>query len=281
MADALAPAAEPHQTGRPTGDPLWDDWDTPLRVPAMPVLHLDGFEGPMDLLLYLAERQRIDLGRISVVALVEQFLAESTRVAHYVPVERRAEWLVLAARLVLLRSRMLFPASPEAAEDAERDAEREVARLHELRLVRAAAAWLAGRPQLGRDVFARPQGPDPRAASYMALMEACLAVLRDREEHPAEAQVYRPPLATVFRVEDALARLRSQVADMTEARPLAAFLPRLTEAMLREPVVVRSAVASTLIAALELCRAAVVGLDQAQAFGTITVSPRVAGAAAG
>jgi segregation and condensation protein A len=271
MADALASAAEP----RPTGDPLWDDWDTPLRVPATPMLHLDGFDGPMDLLLDLADRQRIDLGRISVVALVEQFLAESARFAHYVPVERRAEWLVLAARLVLLRSRLLFPASPAAAEDADHEAEREVARLHELRLVRAAATWLAGRPRFGHDVFARPQGPDPRAASYMALMEACLAGLRGREEQAGEVPLYRPPLATVFRVEDALARMRPLVAEMTVARPLAAFLPRLTEAMLGEPVVVRSAVASTLIAALELCREAVVGLQQTEALGPIMVSPRM------
>jgi segregation and condensation protein A len=184
--------------------------------------------GPLDLLLELAERQRVDLGRISILALVEQFLAETARVAHYVPVERRAEWLVLAARLVLLRSRLLFPASPEAAEDAEREAEREVARLDELRRVRAAAAWLAGRPQLGRDVFVRASpAPDPRAASYMALMEACLAVLR------------------------------------SASRPS------------------RSAVASTLIAALELCRETAAGLQQADAFGPITVSARAVEAAPG
>jgi segregation and condensation protein A len=161
-----AAADESPSSGRPTGDPLWYDCDTPLRVPAMPVLHLDGLEGPMDLVLDLAERQRIDLGRISVAALVEQFVAESARVAPYVPIERRAEWLVLAIRLVLLRSRLLFPASPEAEADAEREAEWELARLAEMRLVRAATAWLAPRPQLGHDVLARPPpGPDPCAAS--------------------------------------------------------------------------------------------------------------------
>ena len=106
----------------------------------MSVLHLDGFDGPMDLLLDLAERQRVDLGRISVVDLVEQFVAESVRVASYVPIERRAEWLVLATRLVLLRSRLLFPANRAVGEDAAREAGREVARLAELRFMRAAAA---------------------------------------------------------------------------------------------------------------------------------------------
>ncbi len=233
----------------------------------------------MDLLLDLAERQRIDLGRISMAALVEQFVAESARVAPYVPIERRAEWLVLATRLVLLRSRLLFPASPAEEADAECEAEQEVARLRELNFIRAAAAWLGERPQLGRDVFARPPpGADPRAASYMALMEACLTVLRGREELPAEAPVYRPALAAVFRVENVLARMRSLVAGMSEGRPLAAFLPGLDDEAIGEPIVARSAVASTLVAALELCREAVVGLEQAEAFGAIIIAPRVADA---
>ena len=281
MPDDRAVGDAPPSAGPPTGDALWDDWDTPLRIPAMPVLHLDGFEGPMDLLLDLAERQRIDLGRISVAALVDQFVAESARAALYVTIERRAEWLVLATRLVLLRSRLLFPASPAAEADAESEAEQEVARLRELSFIRAAAAWLGERPQLGRDVFARPPpGPDPRAASCMALMEACLTVLRGRGEQPAEAPVYRPVLAAVVRVEDVLPRMRSLVAGMSEGRPLTEFLPRLDEEAIGGPVVARSAVASTLVAALELCREAVVGLGQAETFGAIIVAPRVADAAA-
>ena len=142
------------------------------------------------------------------------------------------------------------------------------------------AAWLQARPQLGRDVFARPPpGPDPRAASYMALMEACLTVLRGSEEQPAAAPIYRPPLAAVIRVEDVLPRMRSLAATMTETRPLAAFLPPLDDEAIGDPIVARSAVASTLVAALELCRDAVIGLDQAEAFGVIIVAPRVADAA--
>ena len=186
---------------------------------------------------------------------------------------------MLAARLVLLRSRLLFPANPVEEADAEREAEHEVARLRELNFIRAAGAWLQARPQLGRDVFARPPpGPDPRAASYMALMEACLTLLRGRGEQPAEAPVYRPALAAVVRVEDVIARMRALVAEITEARPLAAFLPRLDDEAIGDPVVARSAVASTLVAALELCREAVVGLEQAEAFGAIIVAPRVADA---
>ena len=115
---------------RPRGDALWDDWDVPPRVPSAPVLHLDGFDGPIDLLLDLAERQRLDLGRISLVAPVDQFVAACARLAPHVLIERRADWLVMATRLVLLRSRLLFPATPEAAAEAEREAAGEGSRAH-------------------------------------------------------------------------------------------------------------------------------------------------------
>jgi segregation and condensation protein A len=242
----------------------------------MPILHLEGFDGPMDLLLDLAERQRVALGRISLLALVEQFVGAFLMAAAHVPMELRADWLVLATRLVLLRSRLLFAATPEAATAAERDAEEELAHLRELRSLRAAVAWLEARPQLGRDVLARPRRPDPVATSYMALLEACLTVLRARDEALAGTAVYRPQHAGVFRIESALARLRSLVAGLAEARPLMAFLPRLTEAARREPDLVRSAVASTLIAALELARDGLLTLEQEVPFATITLAARTA-----
>ena len=258
---------------RPAGEARWDDWDVPPRVPSAPVLHLDGFDGPIDLLLDLAERQHLDLGRISLTALVEQFVAAFAQLAPHVPIERCADWLVMATRLVLLRSRLLFPATPETAEAAEREAEREVARLDALRCIRAAAAWLEARPQLGIDVFPRGRsGPDPRAASYMALMEACLTVLRGRDDRPDEAAVYRPAIPDLFRIPEALVRMRTLVEEMNEPRPLADFWPAVPKDSPTELVVLRSAVASTLVAALELCRGAVVELDQRESYGAITVS---------
>src|SRR5208337_3487169 len=97
-------------------DPLWDDWDVPLRVPGAPELHLDGFDGPLDLLLDLAERARIDLSRISISAVIDQFVAALVRYQTHVAIERRADWLVLATRLIVLRSRLLFAADPAEAE---------------------------------------------------------------------------------------------------------------------------------------------------------------------
>ena len=162
-----------------------DDRDAPPRVATIPELHLDGFDGPMDVLLDLAERQRIDLGRMSVLDLVEQFVAAMDRLAGRVMLDRRADWLVLATRLVLLRSRLMFPASPQQAVSAGQDAVQEEHLLSERLRMRAAAAWLEARPQLGQEVFSRPltrqQG---RTETTMALMETCLVVLRGPNRPP-------------------------------------------------------------------------------------------------
>lgn len=256
--------------GGPTGDPLWDDWDTPPRVPTIPDLHLDGFDGPLDLLLDLAERQRIDLGRLSIADLAEQFVAALERLAGCVKLERRADWLVMATRLVLLRSRLLFPATPEAAEEAERDAAAEHRRIEELRFIRAAAAWLSARPALGVDVFTRPVATVPRATGYVALMEACLTVLRGRNGRPADAPVYHPAIPDLWRVPDALARIRALLAAHPAGGALAGFLPGI-EAAADHPLQARAAVASTLVAGLELARAGQIGLDQAEAFAPVTL----------
>jgi segregation and condensation protein A len=277
MRDDSAAADPPPDgpTAAPPGDPLWDDWDTPPRVPAIPALHLDGFDGPMDLLLDLAERQRIDLGRISVLALVEQFVAALDRLTALVPVERRADWVVVATRLVLLRSRLLYPASPEAVAEAECEAAREIERLESLRAIRAAVAWLQARPQLGHDVFARPRGgADPRVTSYMALMEACLTVLRGREGEGDEAAVpYRPPIADLFRVPAALVRMRAKLAELAGTTPFEVFLPQMPRTTPNRELLARSAVSSTFMAALELARGAELALDQDEAFRAIVVTP--------
>ena len=110
----------------------------------------------------------------------------------------------------------------------------------------------------------------------MALMEACLTVLRGRDEQPDEDAVYRPAIPELFRIPEALVRMRALAAAMSEPRPLADFCRRCRLERRGEPAIVRSAVASTFVAALELCRDAVVGLDQREGFGAITVSPAMA-----
>lgn len=218
--------AEADGLSGPAADPLWDDWDTPPRVPAVPEMHLDGFDGPLDLLLDLAERERIDLGSISVGAMVDQFVAAMVRYESHVPLDRRADWLNVAARLVQLW-RLFLPTSPGAEKAALSEAERELSRLQNLQFVRAASDLLGARPQLGRDMFARPlRERDPRAASYMRLMEACLTVLEmeeAREQPSAIEQVYMPVVPALFRIPDALARIRSILAGMNAPVSLIGF----------------------------------------------------------
>ena len=258
--------------GQGTGDALWDDWDTPLGAPAAPVLHLDGYDGPMDLLLDLAGRQRVDLGRLSILELIEQFLAELDGRLRQVAIERRADWVVTASRLVLLRSRLLAPVSPEATAAAHRDADAELHRLGCITQVRAAAAWLQARPQLGHDVFARPgRGPDPRTVSYMALMQACLVVLRTSATQPVHEPVYTPRPPTLWSVAQAIARIRSLLDQASQGTELRHFLPAIPAHEPDRDLKARAAVASTLVAGLELSREGQLALRQDDAFGTIRV----------
>jgi segregation and condensation protein A len=274
VGDALTAGGEREDDGeKGSGDPVWDDWSTPPRVAEMPVLHLDGFDGPMDLLLDLAERQRIDFGRMSIRDLAEQFVASMARLVDRVSLERRADWLVLAARLVLLRSRLLFPASPEAAIAAEQDAVAEVRRIEAMVFVRAAAAWLAARPQLGTDVFARPAATAPsREGGYVALMEACLVVLRGRGGRAEEAPLYQPVIPDLWRVTDALARIRLTLAEHPEGGELSAFLPGLAADVANRDLRARAAVASTLLAGLELARDGAVMIEQEEDYGPVLLS---------
>ena len=242
----------------PQSDALWDDWDSPLRVPDTPELHLDGFAGSLDLLLDFAEREHIDLARISVIDMTDQFITAMSRYERHVKLERRADWLVLATRLVLLRSRLLLPSMPATAA-AQAEAERELSRLQDLQFERAAAAWLEARPQLGRDVFSAPRRErDPRIASYMQLMEACLSVLeRDLTQSEGEDEgVYRPTIPALFRVTDALAHIRRQLAGSHEPTPLMAFIPPLPAVVPDRQLLTRAAICSTLVAVLELARSA-------------------------
>ena len=270
MADSALDVASP--PGGP--DPLWDDWDALPRVPASPELHLDGFDGPLELLLDLAERARIDLGRISINALIDQFVDALACYEKHVPIERRAEWLVLATRLLVLRSRLLFAADPEAAEEAEQDAARELARLRDLQFVKAAAAWLEARPLLGRDVFGRPwRERDPRVASYMRLMEACLAVLRGRAGESAhEEPGYRPAIPDLYLVPEAIDRMRKLLGEAEGVGVFEVFLPSVPEEARSKPLIARSAIASTFVAALELARMEEASLAQEVHFGPIEIA---------
>src|SRR5271157_6328373 len=109
------------------------------------LLRLEGFEGPLDLLLDLARGQKVDLAKISILSLVEQYLAVIEG-ARRVRLELAADWLVMAAWLTWLKSRLLLPDGTDEAEEGEQAAEVLAARLRDLQAIRAASVWLGARP---------------------------------------------------------------------------------------------------------------------------------------
>jgi segregation and condensation protein A len=267
------------------GEKDCDDWERPeRRLPnEIPTLHLDGFDGPMDLLLDLAERQVVDLGKMSIVALAEQFAAALEALGGLVPIEQRADWVVLAARLVLLRARLLYPANPEAAADAEREAQAELRRIEEMQVVRAAAAWLQAQPQLGQDVFTRPRPEETREVGYVALMEACLVLLRGRPATEAfvPAPTYRQVIPDLWRISDAIEWIQQLLPQYPEGAAMTAFMPAVPADDSNRTLKARAAVASTFVAGLELAKQEVLGLDQSTLFEPITYHPSTTSAAAG
>jgi segregation and condensation protein A len=236
----------------------------------------------MDLLLDLAERQRVDLGQMSILALAEQFVAALEGLGGRVPIERRADWLVLATRLVLLRTRLLFPASPEAAADAEREAQAEIQRIEEMQVTRAAVAWLQRRPQLGWDVFTRPPPDETREVGYVALMEACLVVLRGKPatETFAPPPVYRQVIPDLWRISDAIERIQQLLPHYPDGATMTAFMPGIPVEDTNRTLKARAAMASTFVAGLELAKQEVLGLDQPVVFEPITYHPAPPAAAA-
>jgi len=231
------------------------------------LLHLDGFDGPLDLLLDLARSQKVDLARISILSLVEQYLAVIEG-ARRVRIELAADWLVMAAWLTWLKSRLLLPGGTGAADEAEAAAEVLAARLRDLQIIRLAAVWLTARPQLGQEVFARGAPEDfsetdrsRLALDLTGLMRAYLAALRRGTRN----RPYRPPALTLWTVRDALARLAVLVGSLPDWAALDQFLPE----HLVGPLERRAATASTLMAGLEMARGGTVRLRQEAAFGPI------------
>lgn len=247
---------------------------------AMPVVQLGEFHGSLDLLLVLARRQAIALASLSLRDLVDQFVAALEEARHDVPLARRADWLVTATWFALLKAQLLLPDNALAAEAEERvAATRE--RLLEKARMQAAAAWLAARrPQLGVDVFARGQ-PEVFARQHsgdiVGLLRACLWLLRRPVDPPPAVRRPRP----LWRPPEAIAHMAAALSKRPEGGALLAFLPRHAVPSAPpadadpkgddERVPLRAAIASTLIAALELSRCGTAACDQTHGFAPIQV----------
>jgi segregation and condensation protein A len=250
--------------------------DAPAAAPPEPpaadslLLKLDGFEGPLDLLLDLARAQKVDLAKISILALVDQYLAVIEG-ARKVRLELAAEWLVMAAWLTWLKSRLLVPAGADDPDDPEQLAELLTERLQALELVRAAAAWLGRRPLLGLDVFALGSAEDHTVIDRSRLVidqAAFLSCYLRAVRRGTRAVAYQPRKLSWFTVQDALQRLSLLLGAMPNWTNLEQFLP---VGVLGDPLERRAAMSSTLIAGLELARGGQVRLRQEEAFGPILV----------
>jgi len=253
----------------------WQEDEAPDRQPRTaetPHLSVEGFEGPLDFLLEMVRRHQLDLGRLSIVPLTDQLVAALE--SGVTRLERRADWLVMASELLRLRAQLLAPASPQAAEEAAAEADQRLGQLEELAAMKGAAAWLAARPQLGQDVFTRGnQGrpaPKPQAELYVAFLEATLVMLEGRERKgDDDPPAYRPAIPNLWRVPDAVDHIRAVLERHHEGGELAWFLPPLPAEVPDRILQVRAAVASTLLAALELARDGAIAVEQKNQFGCV------------
>ncbi len=241
-------------------------------------VRLDGFEGPLDLLLDLAKNQKVDLARISILALVEQYLAVIED-ARRIRLELAADWLVMAAWLAWLKSRLLLPLE-ERSEAEEEAGDLLALRLAGLETIRRAAFWLGKQPVLGQDVFTRGQPEDHTerdrsrlVADLPGLIRAFLAA----NARAAAGRSYTPKPAPVWTLRDAMARLTRMLPGVTGFADLAMFLPLLpADAVMPR----RAAYASTFLAGLELARIGQASLRQTVAFGPVEIGLLATGPAA-
>jgi segregation and condensation protein A len=258
------------------------------------IVDVDGFEGPLDLLLSLSRTQKVDLRKISVLALAEQYLVFVDK-ARALRIELAADYLVMAAWLAYLKSRLLLPPDPADEGPSGEDMAAHLAfQLERLEAMRDAAARLMARDRLGRDVFARGQpetvGRVRRAqftASLLDLMQA-YARLRTKDDfrpfvmdrnailtmEEALARLrtkddFRPFVMdrnAILTMEEALARLRPLIGYAGDWTDLASYLP---DGWTADPARRRSAMAATFAAALELAKAGHLELDQSDTFAPI------------
>ncbi len=255
-------------------DPRDSDFEacaSPEEPDSRLVVDLEGYEGPIDVLLMLARDQKVDLARISILALAEQYLAFIAR-ARNLRLEIAADYLVMAAWLAYLKSRLLLPmphegeAEPTAAEMASALA----FQLQRLQAMRDAGVRLMARPQLGRDVFARgnPEGLRvTRTPIFQDTLYDLLAAYGHIRAQATRTGTLRMEPSELYSMETALERLSSMLGRMPDWMTLTSFLPP----GLGDTLIGRSALASMVAAGLELVRTGRLQLRQDQPFGPLYV----------
>src|SRR6201995_2612892 len=238
------------------------------------VVTVDGFEGPLDLLLTLARNQKVDIAKISVLKLAEQYL-EFIEAAKRINLELAADYLVMAAWLAYLKSRLVLPQekSSDGEPSADEMATRLRWRLQRLDAMRAAATRLMGRERLDRDVFGRGD-PEPvnviKLRTYKDTLYDLLTAYATDRARKLGGQSYRPAIAPVLQIEEARERLGRMLGRISDWSGLSRLLPFEWQGGARR----RSAMASTLLACLELARDGKVELQQMAPFEEIYVRDR-------
>jgi segregation and condensation protein A len=290
MADASNSAVELPDSDAgadPVPDPLpegaadfeaWEAAEDAVGTPEALIVSLDGFEGPLDVLLALARTQKVDLAKISILALADQyllFIAEARKLR----LELAADYLVMAAWLAFLKSKLLLPKETGADDSPSGDelAARLAFRLKRLEAMRNAAAALMTRKRLGRDVFARgmPEGVRTiRVRQYTGVIFDLLKAYADQRRRTVK-RVHVVPRRTVWSIKDARQRLEAIVGQLSgEWMELEKYLEQYRD----NPDVARTAVASSFGAALEMAREGMVEISQAEPFAPIDMRRREAGA---
>jgi segregation and condensation protein A len=231
------------------------------------VVSLEGFEGPLDLLLMLAREQKVDLAQISILALADQYLAFVAE-ARRRDLELAADYLVMAAWLAYLKSKLLLPKEKDGEEPSGEEMAAALAfQLRRLESMRDAGARLMARPRLGHGFYARgapePIAPTERTVIDLSLYEL-LKAYGDARRRGGDRVLHIEPFE-IYTVEDALERLRGIVGHVPDWEVLWRHLPR----NVRGALVWRSAISSTFTASLELARQGAIRIRQDAAYGPI------------
>src|SRR6476659_5985302 len=242
------------------------------------IVDVEGFEGPLDLLLMLARQQKVDLSRISILALADQYLAFIEE-ARRVRLELAADYLVMAAWLAYLKSRLLLPEKDtDLGPSAEDMATALALRLRRLEAIRNAAEALIGRPQLGRDVFGRG-APEPMAAikrpEWTATLYDLLSAYAAQRQKNALAHVRFAPrqVWSLAEAREALERMIGMSADWSR-------LDHYLLSYVVEPAMRATVMASSFASVLEMVREGVLDVHQDTAFGPLFLRKHSEAAAA-
>jgi segregation and condensation protein A len=249
-----------------------EEFDTTLEAdrgatePAM-IVDVEGFEGPLDLLLALARTQKVDLAKISILALADQYLS-FIEAARQLRLELAADYLVMAAWLAYLKSRLLLPETASGEGPSAEDMALALAyRLRRLEAFRAVASRLMERPQLNRDVFARGL-PEPIAEikqpEWTATLYDLLSAYATQRSRSALSRV-RFKQRTVWSLAEARAALERLIGMSSDWSRLDAFLI----SYMVEPALAATVVASSFASALELVREGIAEIHQKESFAPI------------